>query len=151
MAIAAKEATIPKQYSTTGAIPQMAIKFDGCNNVASGGTYTLNPFGEDMVIMEAYIYVVTADSSNGTIDIGLDDDALGTSIGVEVFDEFVLDAGMWEGLATQAVDTTTTRPIWLKSGTATDSYLSIVPGSAAGTGDADFNVILIVARKADFA
>ena len=149
MTIAAKAITIPKQYGNTGAIPQQAIKFDGCNNASSGGTYTLNPFGEDMVIMEAYIYVVTADSSNGTIDVGLDDDALGTSIGVEVFDEFVLDAGMYEGLVTQGITTTTSRPIWLKSGT--DSYLSIVPGSTAGTGDADFNVILIVARKADFA
>jgi len=125
MTIAAKTVTIPKQYSNMGAIPQLAIKFDGCNNVASGGTYTLNPFGEDMVIMEAYIYVVTADSTNGTIDIGLDDDA-------------------------GAVDTTTVRPIWLKAGSGTDSYLSIVPGSTAGTGDADFNLILIIARKADF-
>lgn len=150
MAIASKDITIPKQYSNLGAIPQQAIKFDGCNNAASGGTYTLNPFGEDMVIMEAYVYVVTADSSNGTLDVGLDDDALGTSIGAEVFNEFVLDAGVYEGLVTQGVATTTSRPIWLKSGTATDSYLSIVPGSTAGTGDADFNVVLIVARKADF-
>jgi len=150
MTIAAKTVTIPKQYSNMGAIPQLAIKFDGCNNVASGGTYTLNPFGEDMVIMEAYIYVVTADSTNGTIDIGLDDDALGTGIGAEIANEFVLDAGCWKLLAAGAVDTTTARPIWLKSGSGTDSYLSIVPGTTAGTGDADFNLILIIARKADF-
>lgn len=149
MAIAAKVAT-GTQFAQSGAIPMFACKLDGLNNVASGGTYTLNPFGEDMVIMAAWIYVATADSSNGTIDAGLDDDALGTSIGVEVFDEFVLDAGTWEGLAVRGgVTTTTKNPIWLTSGT--DSYFTVVPGSTAGTGDAAFSITLILTPKATLA
>lgn len=147
MAIANKDATVLTQYAQSGAFPRYAIKFNNCNN--DGGSYTLNPFGEDMVILEAYLDVETVDTTSGTIDVGLDDDILGTMASPTIFTEHVCNAeGIFQGLAVNVVVTNVVRPIWKKSGNA--SYLVIHEGATGGTGDADFNILLVVAREADF-
>lgn len=147
MAIANKEATVLTQYAQSGAFPKYSIKFSSCDN--NGGSYTLNPFGEDMLILEAYMDVGTVDTTSGTIDVGLDDDILGTMASPTIFTEHVCNAeGLFEGLAVNAVVSNVVRPVWKKSGNA--SYLVIHEGVTAGTSDADFNILLVVAREADF-
>lgn len=151
MSIAEKEATVPNQYAQSGCFPRYAVKLVTCNNDVSGGTYTLNPFSEDMVILEAYVSVTTVDGSAGTLDVGLDNDIVGDSSDVSIFNEQLLSSlGVYEGLTANAVVSGTVRPIWKAPGSATDSYVIVEAGSTAGDAAAVFHVILIIAREADF-
>lgn len=151
MAIGAKEATVPKQYAQSGSFPGYAVKLVTCNNDVSGGTYTLNPFSEDMVILEAYLSVTTVDGSSGTLDVGLDDDIVGDSSDTSVFNEQLLSStGIYEGLPANAVVSGTVRPIWKAPGSALNSFIIVEAGSTAGDAAAVFHVLLVIAREADF-
>ena len=127
----------------TGALREFWIRIPGLSAAAdqdSGGNddiyYLLNPFAQDMVILNALCVITTLDAQDGDIDIGLADDAEGTSVGAEVFDSIVNTAvGVFEGTVVQA-PAGGAKAIWRKSGTATDSYLVVTQN-----GDADVSAL----------
>ena len=127
----------------TGACREFWIRIPGLSAASdqdAGGNddiyYMLNPFAQDMVILNAICVITTPDAQDGDIDIGLADDAEGTNVGAEVFDSIVNTAvGVFEGTVVQA-PAGGAKAIWRKSGTATDSYLVVTQN-----GDADVSAL----------
>ena len=147
-------AKVEHDYHGMGSIPQFAVKIDGCVGLTTTGlaNYVANPFGEDMVILNVYMCVTTVDATGSAdFEIGLADDTSAATNGKEFFDNITTytTAGVYEGLATEAV-TGGSRPIWLKAGTSTDSYVTVYQVGAVDASSLVFNLILIVAPYAKF-
>ena len=88
--------------------------------------YILNPFAQDMIIMNAYYVVTTVDATDGDVDVGLANDALGTGSAAEIMDSMVnTGLGVFECTVAQAIAGTGAKGIWRKEGTATDSYVTV--------------------------
>ncbi|KKN03072.1 hypothetical protein LCGC14_1111280 [marine sediment metagenome] len=117
---------------TTGAVRELWIGIRGLSAASdqdAGGNdhlyYLLNPFPQDMVIMNALAVITTLDAQDGDIDVGLANDAVGTSSAAEVIDSLVNTAtGVFECTVAQAIAGTGAKGIWRKEGTSTDSYLT---------------------------
>jgi len=129
---------IKRSTLTGGACREYWLRIPGlsgasaCTSLALPIYYLLNPFQMDLVIMQALVVITTLDANDGDIDIGLGDDAAGTSDGAEICDSMVnTAAGVFEVLAPNAVACTTSRPIWKKPGTSTDSYLIVAQNADA--------------------
>lgn len=135
----------------TGACRDFWMKFPGLRAAADadspGGIlyYLENPFDVDMVILEALAVITTLDAQDGDIDVGLADDADGTSVGAEIFDSIVnTAAGVFAGLAASAVAGTCSRPIWKAAGNTTDSFLCVDQNGDADVSALRWNLLLRV-------
>lgn len=103
----------------------------------------LNPINSDLVVVSALAVITTAAGTTPEIDVGLGDDAAGTSNGSEIFDTLAADAtGVFEGTASQAIASNAIKCIWKKSGTSTDSYLIIQQGANADASALRWNLYL---------
>ncbi len=104
--------------------------------------YLENPYAQDMVILNALCVITTLDAQDGDIDVGLANDAEGTSVGVEVFDSIVNSAtGIFEGTIVQA-PAGGAKAIWRKPGTSTDSYLVVTQNADADVSDLRWHLML---------
>ncbi|MFC1924300.1 hypothetical protein ACFLXA_02920 [Chloroflexota bacterium] len=137
--------------NVTGAVRDFWMKFPGLRAASDadspGGIiyYLENPFKQDLVILEALAVITTVDAQDGDIDVGLADDADGTSVGAEIFDSIVnTAAGVFAGLAASAVAGTTSRPIWKAPGSSTDSFLCIDQNGDADVSALRWNLLLRV-------
>lgn len=139
-----------KSSDQAGAARDFWMRFPGLRANASGGTnaddiyYKENPYGKDLVILQALAIITTVDSQDADIDVGLADDAIGTNAGAEIIDSLVnTAAGVLEGMATQAV-TGVARPIWKAKGSSTDAFLCIIQNDATGSEDLRWDLLLRV-------
>lgn len=155
--MAAPSVPIKLTYDTTfscdqaGGCREFWMRFPGLRAASDadspGGLlyYLENPIGEDLVILTALAVITTVDAQDGDIDVGLCDDADGTSIGAEIFDSIVnTAAGVFEGTIPQAVAGTGAKPIWKVSGTSTDSYLGIYQRGDDDVSSLRWNLLLKV-------
>ncbi len=144
---------------TTGALREFWVGIRGLSAPSdqdSGGNdhfyYLLNPFKQDMVIMNALSVITTIDANDGDIDVGLADDALGTNSGAEVIDSLEHDVvGIYEGTVAQAIACTGAKAIWRKEGTSTDSYLTWVQASDADVSALRWHLFLQLIPYEDMA
>ena len=146
-----------KQYGQAGAIDTVAVKFEGMVGHSTGGVVVNvieNPFGEDMLILEAYVAITTLDSTDGDIDIGLADDVDGGSIGNEIVDSMVHSAKAIHSYQLWAPAVTgVSPPIWKAANaarTATDSWIASKQNTSTDAGDLVYNLTLVCAREAVF-
>ena len=106
--------------------------------------YLLNPYGMDLVVLDALAVITTASGGVAEINVGLGNDAAGTSAAAEIFDTLTDSAaGVLEGTVAQVI-TGGAKCIWRKSGTATDSYLIVVQGADADASAMRWNLYLKV-------
>ena len=150
--------TFDSKVSTldNGAAREFWIRIPGLSAASdqdSGGNddlyYLLNPFPEDMVILNALAVVTTLDANDGNLDVGLANDAEGTSVGAEIIDS--LDnsaAGVYECTVVQA-PAGGAKAIWRVAGTATDSYLVITQNTDADASDLRWHLLLKLIPYAD--
>jgi hypothetical protein len=150
-------AKVTKQFSQGGAIPKEAVVLKGYVGLAAAASetvanYTESPFGEDMVVLEAYMVVTTVDSTGSAdFDIGIADTATGTSNDDSLFDAITTysTAGVYQGLVAQAV-TGGARPIWKAKGTATDSFIVAQQNGNVDASSLVYNIVLVVAPYSAF-
>ncbi len=142
---------IKRSTLTNGACREYWLRIPGlsaasaCTSTSLPIYYLLNPFQMDMVVVQALVVITTVDAHDGDIDIGLGDDAAGTSDGAEICDSMVnTAAGVFEVMAPNAVACTTSRPIWKKPGTSTDSYLIVAQNADADVSSLLWNLFLKV-------
>lgn len=136
------------QAYDTGACREFWIRIPGLSGASdqdSGGNddlyYLLNPFAQDMVILNA-LAVVTTLGTDGDIDVGLADDAEGTNVGCEVIDSLVHSAAaVHECTAVNSV-VGGSKAIWRKSGTSTDSYLVVTQNTDADASALRWHLLL---------
>jgi hypothetical protein len=84
--------------------------------------YLENPFGDDMLILEAIMYGTVA-GTDGDIDIGLADDAAGSNSGVEICDSLVQAVG-FKRLLVALDGISTAGALWKAKGTSADSFIT---------------------------
>jgi len=144
---------------TSGAAREQWIGIRGLSGASdqdSGGNdhlyYILNPFQQDMVILNGYYVVTTIDANDGDIDVGLADDAAGTNSGAEIIDSMVHSAtGVFECTIAQAVAGTGKKPIWKKPGTSTDSYITVKQATDADVSALRWHLFLQLVPYEDLA
>ncbi|KKN03071.1 hypothetical protein LCGC14_1111270 [marine sediment metagenome] len=130
-----------------GACREFWIKIPGLSaasdaDAASPMYYLLNPFAQDMVVLNALAVITTIDAQDGDIDVGLGDSAAGANDGAEIIDSLVNTAtGVFECTNIQAL-AGASKAIWKKSGTATDSYLCIAQNADADVSALRWNLLL---------
>lgn len=135
---------------TGGACREYWLRIPGLSassDMDAGGLiyYLENPFYMDMVVLNALAVITTLDAQDGDIDVGLGDDAAGTSAGAEIFDSLVnTAAGIFEGTIVQAIAGTGAKCIWKAKGTSTDSFLCIVQNTDADVSALRWNLFLKV-------
>lgn len=151
-----------KSAGESGAVREYWVKMTGLTGSAAAdvgvANVVANPFPEDMVIYEAFIYVTTASGDVAVdYDIGLGDSAAGASNGAELADGMVAatlntvgikDLGIVHAIATPPV-----KPIWKAPLTATtaDSWLVFDQNGAVEAGTLVFNCYVKVIPVADLA
>ncbi len=135
---------------TTGAAREFWIGLRGLSAASdqdSGGNddlyYILNPFNQDMVVLNALAVITTLDAQDGDIDCGLADDDEGTNVGAEIINSLVNTAtGVLECTIAQAIAGTGAKAIWRKPGTSTDSYVVITQNTDADVSDLRWHLFL---------
>jgi hypothetical protein len=138
-----------------GAIPRYAVKCTGLVGLSSAASETVanyieSPFGEDVVITEAYLRVTALDAQDADMDIGLADDAAGTSADDTIFDSPANDAlAVLRGLVVAGVAGVAT-PIWRKKGYATDSFITAQQNGNADASTLTYDLILVCSPLAKF-
>lgn len=144
------------QFAQSGSIGKFAIKIEGMVGTTSATVVnvTENPFGEDMLILEAYVAITALDSTDADMDIGLADSVTGSNYGSEIVDSFVNSAKVIHTfkLHTPAV-TGVSFPIWKAANstrTAVDSWIASYQNGSSDSADLVYNLILVLAREADF-
>jgi len=93
--------------------------------------YKENPYGKDLVILDALAVITTASGNVATdMDIGLGDDAIGTNLGAEIADGMVAatlnTTGVKQMGIVHAIATPPVKPIWKAKGTSTDAFLGVI-------------------------
>lgn len=140
-----------KGSDQAGAIRDFWMRFPGlrgASDVDAGSNldiyYLENPYGIDLVILEALAVITTLDAQDGDIDVGLADDADGANAGCEIIDSLVNTAvGVLAGLPTEAL-AGVARPIWKAKGSATDAFLNILQNADADVAALRWNLLLRV-------
>jgi len=133
-----------------GCLREWWMKIPGLSGASDNDTtdmpiyYLLNPYNQDLVIVDALAVITTASGNVAEINVGLGDDAAGTSAAAEVFDTLTDSAtGVLEGTVAQVI-TGGSKCIWRKSGTSTDSYLIVVQGADVDASALRWNLFLKV-------
>jgi hypothetical protein len=148
-------AKIKRQYDQGGSIPKMAVTLPGCVGLASASSETVanyceSPFGEDVVILEAYMDITTVDAQDADLDIGVADDAIGTSAEDNIFDSPANDtATVLRGLIVAGVAGVAC-PIWKAKGAATNSFITTQQNGNVDSAALVYNLILVVAPISAF-
>jgi hypothetical protein len=137
-----------------GACREFWVKIPGLSAATDCDTasilyYCLNPFNEDVVIVEALANITTEDAQDGDIDVGLADDAAGMNSGTEICDSLVNSAAGVLRLMAALNGIGVAAPIWRKTGTATDSYLTVKQNADADAAALKWNLILKCVPLAD--
>ena len=138
-----------------GSIPQYAVKIDGYVGLSAAASetvanYTVSPFGEDMIIMDAYMCITTEDAQNADLDIGIADDAIATNAEDNIFNAptntavAVLKGTVVPGVAGVA------RPIWKALGASTNSFITAQQNGNVDASSLVYNLILICAPYSMF-
>ncbi|KKN03073.1 hypothetical protein LCGC14_1111290 [marine sediment metagenome] len=129
---------IKRDSSSGGCLREFWIRIPGLSGASAATStdqplyYLLNPINADLVVLNALAVITTASGGVVQLNVGLADDAAGTNVGAEIFDTITDSAaGVLEGTTPQAIAGTGSKAIWKKSGTATDSYLTVVQGADA--------------------
>jgi hypothetical protein len=140
-----------KSADQAGACREFWMRFPGLRANSAGGTaadplyYKENPYGEDLVVLDALAVITTAAGADGDLDVGLADDAAGTNVGAEIFDSIVDSAaGVFEGTKPQAVAGTGAKCIWKAKGSSTDAFLCIVQQADADASAMRWTLLLKV-------
>jgi len=111
--------------------------------------YLLNPYNQDLVVVDALAVITTVSGNAGEINVGLGNDAAGTGAAAEIFDTLTDSAeGVLEGTVAQVI-TGGSKCIWKKSGTSTDSYLTVVQGADADASALRWNLFVKVTPYED--
>ena len=155
----AKEMTfdVSRSADSTGACRDFWMRFPGlraasdCDAGSNLDIYYLeNPYGKDLVVLEALVVITTVDAQDGDIDIGLADDATGTNVGVEIADSLVnTAAGVFAVLSPEALARTTKRCIWKAKGSSTDAFLTVTQNADADVSDLRWTLCLRVVPYED--
>ena len=139
-----------------GSIPQYAVKIDGLVGLSSAASATIanyieSPFGEDMIIIDAYMCITTVDATGSAdFDIGIGDDAAMTNAEDTIFNAPSYDtATVLKGLVVSGV-AGVARPIWKKKGATTNSFICCQQNGNVDASSLVYNLILIVAPYAKF-
>jgi len=139
-----------KSADQAGACREFWMRFPGlraasdCDS-ASIIYYMENPYGKDLVVLDALAVITTVDAQDGDIDVGLADNATGSNIGAEIFDSIVnTNAGVFEGTVVQAVAGTGAKCIWKAKGTSTDAFVCVKQNADADVSDLRWNLLLKV-------
>lgn len=140
-----------------GSVPKQAVKLDSFVGLAAAATETVcsyaeSPFGEDMVVLEAWMCVTTIDATGSAdFDIGIADDAAGTNNDDLLFNAPTIYgvAGVYQGLVVPGV-TGIIRPIWKAKGTATKSFVVAQQNGNVDASSLVYNLILVVAPYSKF-
>lgn len=146
-------AKVEHDYHGMGSIPQYAVKIDGYVGLSSAASetvvnYTVSPFSEDMIILEAYMCITTVDAQDADLDIGIADDADATNAEDNLFDSPTnTAAGVLKGIAVSAI-TGVARPIWKATGSSTNSYITAQQNGNVDASSLVYNLILICAPYA---
>jgi len=131
----------------TGACREFWIRIPGLSAASAASTagpmyYLLNPFAQDMVVLNALAVITTVDAQDGDIDCGLGDSAAGANDGAEIIDSLVNTAtGVYECTVVQA-PAGGAKAIWKKSGTSTDSYLCIAQNGNVDASSLQWHLLL---------
>ena len=148
-------AKVEHDYGSMGSIPQYAVKIDGYVGLSSAGSetvanYTVSPFSEDMIILEAYMCITTEDAQDADLDIGIADNAAATNAEDNLFDSITNTAvGVFKGIAVSAI-TGVARPIWKAVGSSTNSFITAQQNGNVDSSSLVYNLVLIVAPYAKF-
>jgi len=145
--------------TTTGAVREQWIRIPGLTAASAASTaghnpmyYLLNPFDQDMVVLNALYVITTEDADDGDLDVGLGDDAEGTNAGAEIIDSMVNSAaGVFEATVAQAIAGTGAKCIWKKPGTSTDSYLVVTQDGNADVSALRWHLFLKLIPYEDLA
>lgn len=141
-----------KNADSTGACREFWMRFPGLRGASdqdAGGVdiiyYYENPKYRDLVILDALAVITALDAQDGDIDVGLMDDAIGTSIGAEIFDSIVNSAaGVFEGTVAQAIAGTGAKGIWKAKGSATDSFIGVIQNADVDAADLRWSLLVKV-------
>ena len=152
-----RTAMAKRSFGAEGIYNKIGVKVIGLTGHATGGCLVdtfENPYGEDVLIIEAYAAITTLSATDGDIDIGLADDEAGTNKGAEIVDSMVHSAVAIHTylLHTPAV-TGVSYPIWKAANaahTAVDSWIACWQNTSADSSAVRYNLILVCVREADF-
>lgn len=148
---------VSRSADSTGACRDFWMRFPGlraasdCDAGSNLDIYYLeNPYGMDLVVLEALVVITTVDAHDGDIDIGLADDATGTNVGIEIADSLVnTAAGVFAVLTPEALACTTERCIWKAKGSSTDAFLTVTQNGDADVADLRWTLLLRVVPYED--
>jgi hypothetical protein len=146
-----------KQYGPSGDIHKYAVKLEGLVGTTTGTTVVNvaeNPFGEDMIILEAYTDVLHTATADADMDIGLADSSAGANHAAEIVDSLVdnatgVKAYLLHTLAADGVALV----VWKAANaahTAADSWIATYQTNTSASSDLVFNLTLVVCRKSVF-
>ena len=154
--MATKTGLKPRSYAGRGAVDKFAIRVVGLVGSDAAGQMDSfeNPFGVDVLILEAYVAITTIAANDANMDVGLADDVDGTSKGSEICAS-IIDTGVAihaYKLHTPAV-TGVAFPIWKAANStnnAADSWISCWQNGSSDSSALRYNLILVVAKESDF-
>lgn len=141
---------VEKDYGSLGTIPYYAVKLEGLVGLSAAESETVvnyaeSPFNEDMVVVDAYMVITTVDAQDADLDIGIADDATATNAEDNLFDSPANSAaGVLQGTVVTGV-VGVARPLWLKNGSATNSFITAQQNGNVNASSLVYNLILIVA------
>ena len=145
------------QYGPSGDIHKYAVKMEGLVGTTTSTTVVNvaeNPFGEDVIILEAFTCVTTVASVDADMDIGLAEDEDGSNHDNAIVDSLQDNAlGVKEYLI-HTIHAAGNAPLIWKAPNAAhnaaDSWISTYQTDTAASSDLRFNLILVVCREAIF-
>ena len=146
-----------KQYGPSGDIHKYAVQMRDLPGTTTSTTVVSvaeNPFGEDMIILEAFTHVTTVATADADMDIGLADDEDGSNHDNVIVDSLADNAlGVKEYLIHTIAAAGAAPLIWKAPNAAhnaADSWIATYQTNTSASSDLRFNLTLVVCREAIF-
>lgn len=144
----------PKKSKLGEALGPNWHRFSGLGGLSAAAAetvvnYIVNPFGEDVYILDALMHIRTVDAQDADLDIGIADDAAGTNADDSLFDSPANSAlGILAGLAVHAI-AGRALPKWAKAGAAADSYITTQQNGNVDASSLVYDLYLLIVRAKD--
>ncbi len=118
----------PKKTKLGEALGPNWVRIKGMGGLSAAASetvvnYIVNPFNEDVYILRGLAHIRTEDAQDADIDLGIADDAAGTSNDDSLSTSLVNSAKGLQRLMAALDGVGVAAVKWAKSGTATDSYI----------------------------